>query len=86
MVASFYLRLQVEDKPGVLGKITAIFGEEGVSIRSVVQTGGGDSAELVMLLHSAPEAAVMRALARVGELADVQGSPSFLRVEGEDGV
>ena len=86
VVASFYLRLQVEDKPGVLGKITAIFGEEGVSIRSVVQTGGGDSAELVMLLHSAPEAAVMRALARVGELADVQGSPSFLRVEGEDGV
>jgi len=86
VVASFYLRLQVEDKPGVLGKITAIFGEEGVSIRSVVQAGRGDSAELVMVLHPAPEVAVMQALARVGKLAEVQGSPSFIRVEGEDGV
>jgi homoserine dehydrogenase len=84
--SSFYLRLQVEDKPGVLGKITAILGEEGVSIRSVVQTGRSDSAELVMVLHPAPEAAVMKSLARVGGLADVQGSPSFIRVEGEDGV
>jgi homoserine dehydrogenase len=84
--SSFYLRLQVEDKPGVLGKITAIFGEEGVSIRSVVQTGRSDSAELVMVLHPAPEAAVMGSLARVGGLAEVQGSPSFIRVEGEDGV
>ena len=63
-----------------------MFGEEDVSIRSVVQTGRGDSAELVMVLHPAPEAAVMKALARVGELAEVQGSPSFIRVEGEDGV
>jgi homoserine dehydrogenase len=86
VAASFYLRLQVEDRPGVLGKITSVFGEEGVSIRSVVQTGRGDSAELVMVLHPAPEAAVMKALARVGKLADVQGSPSFIRVEGEDGV
>ncbi len=39
-----------------------------------------------MVLHPAPEAAVMKALARVGELAEVQGSPSFIRVEGEDGV
>ncbi len=84
--SSFYLRLQVEDRPGVLGKITAIFGEEGVSIRSVVQTGRSDSAELVMVLHPAPEAAVIQALARVDELPDVQSSPSLIRVEGEDGV
>ena len=32
----------------------------------------------------AAEAAVKQALVRVGELAEVQGSPSFIRVEGED--
>jgi homoserine dehydrogenase len=85
VVASFYLRMQVDDKPGVLAKITPILAEEGVSIRTVVQEGRGDSAELVMVLHPAREAAVKRALARIGALAEVQGGPSFLRVEGEDG-
>ena len=85
VVASFYLRMQVEDKPGVLAKITPILAEEGVSIRTVVQEGRGDSAELVMVLHPALEAAVKRALARIGALAEVQSGPSFLRVEGEDG-
>jgi homoserine dehydrogenase len=84
VMASFYLRLQVEDRPGVLGKIAAIFGEEEVSIRSVMQTGRGDSAELVMVLHPAREAAVRRALRRLARVREVQGRPSFIRVEGED--
>jgi len=84
VMSSFYLRLQAVDKPGVLGRIAAVFGEEGVSIRSVVQTGRGDSAELVMVLHPAPEAAVKRAVERLVELDEVLGSPSLIRVEGED--
>ena len=84
MVASFYLHMQVEDRPGVLGRIAGVFGEEGVSIRSMVQTGRADAAELVLVLHPAREAAVKQALARIGQLAEVQSAPGFIRVEGED--
>lgn len=85
VVASFYLRMQVQDKPGVLARITPILAEEGVSIRTVVQEGRGASAELVLVLHPSREAAVMRALARIGALPEVQSGPSFIRIEGEGG-
>ena len=51
VMTSFYVRLHADDRPGVLAKITAMIGEEEVSIRSVVQKGRGDSAELVMVFH-----------------------------------
>jgi homoserine dehydrogenase len=84
VVSSFYLRMQVADRPGVLGKITPIFGEEGVSIRSVNQVGHGDTAELVLVLYPAPEAAVRRSIERILGLDVVQGSPAMFRVEGEE--
>ena len=35
--SSAYIRLQVKDRPGVLGKITTAFGRKGISLESVVQ-------------------------------------------------
>ena len=82
MVSSFYLRLQVRDQPGVLARIAALFGEEGVSIREMVQEGGGESAELVLLLHPVREEQFFAALGRMKELPDVEGQPAVIRVEG----
>jgi homoserine dehydrogenase len=83
MVSSFYLRLRVSDQPGVLAKIASLFGDHGVSIASMVQEGGGDSAELVLLLHPVREAQFFAALDKMKTLPDVLGEPAFIRVEGE---
>ena len=81
VVSRFFLRIRVSDRPGVLARVAAVFGEEGVSIKSMVQEGGGDAAELVFLLHPAPEARFFAALERLLALDDVQGEPGVIRVE-----
>ena len=43
---SFYLHLEVDDQPGVLAQVAEILGMQGVSIRSVVQSGLGAEARL----------------------------------------
>ena len=44
--SSFYLHLEVADRPGVLAQVAEILGLQGVSIKSVVQKGLGDDARL----------------------------------------
>jgi homoserine dehydrogenase len=83
MVSRFYLRLRVSDQPGVLAKVSALFGDHGVSIHSMVQEGGGDEAELVLLLHPVREAQFFAALDQISALPDVHGDPAVIRVEGE---
>ncbi len=83
MVSKFYLRLRVNDRPGVLAKVSALFGEHGVSIHSMVQEGGGDEAELVLLLHPVREAQFFAALEQIGALEDVHGDTAVIRVEGD---
>ena len=83
MVSRFYLRLRVDDKPGVLAKLSALCGEEGVSIHSMVQEGHDSEAELVLVLHPVREEQFFAALGRMRALSDVKGEPSVIRVEGE---
>jgi homoserine dehydrogenase len=66
----------------VLAKVSALFGEHGVSIHSMVQEGGGDGAELVLLLHPVREAQFFVALGKIKALAEVKGEPGVIRVEG----
>src|ERR1035437_6264671 len=49
--SAFYLHLDVADEPGVLAGVTRVLGEQGVSIKSVVQRGLGERARLVMVTH-----------------------------------
>ena len=74
--------MSVADRPGVLARIASIFGDEELSIRSVVQSGSGDEARLVLIIHSGPEERMERALARVRALGDVRGEPVMIRVLG----
>jgi homoserine dehydrogenase len=50
---AFYVTVDVIDKPGVLAAVTTVFGEHGVSIRSMEQTGSGDEARLIFSTHVA---------------------------------
>lgn len=78
----FYIRIKVADKPGVLAAITKIFGDEKVSISSVLQKGTeGGYASIVFVTHLAKEKAMKRALKEIEMLEDVAGILSVMRVE-----
>jgi homoserine dehydrogenase len=51
----YLIRLDVADKPGVLATVAQLFASNSVSIETVRQSGRGDSAELIVATHSAPE-------------------------------
>jgi homoserine dehydrogenase len=78
--SSFYLHLEVADKPGVLARIAAILGDHEVSVKSVVQRGHGEDARLVMVIHECLESRFAAALAALGELDDLRGAPRSIRV------
>jgi homoserine dehydrogenase len=80
--SAFYVRMAVDDRPGVLARVASIFGESELSIRSVVQSGAGAQARLVLVLHSGPEERMAQALDRIRALDEVRGEPVMLRVLG----
>jgi len=84
IVSSYYVRLSVVDRPGVLAKIAAVFAGAKIGISSVIQPEGheGESVPLIMMLHDAPNAAMRRALAKIGKLSVVKARPVMIRVEG----
>lgn len=80
----FYLLMQVTDRPGVFARIAAIFGEEAVSIASIVQKSRGQAADIVMVTHTAREAQMRRVLARVQALDVLHAIRNVIRVaDGE---
>ncbi len=79
-----YVRMRVKDRPGVMGSIATIFGQESVSIESVVQRGGSENglAEIVWIMHEGPERELHSALRAICELGIVDEVCSVLRVIG----
>ena len=82
--SKYYIRSTVTDKVGVLGDITAIFGKNGVSLRSVIQRGKVKSEErvvLVLVTHITKEEQVQKALREIKELNAVKSIDSVIRIE-----
>jgi homoserine dehydrogenase len=89
---SYCIGLQVADQPGVLARIAQIFAENGVSIETmrqrIHQTVGADgldagtTAELRIVTHRAPEAALAATVRQVAALDVITAVSSVLRVEG----
>jgi homoserine dehydrogenase len=81
----YYLRTEVADRPGVLAAIAKVFGEEGVSLASVLQMGAsGERAEIVWLTHETSERQMRRSLERLRGLAEVHRINSCIRAEARD--
>jgi homoserine dehydrogenase len=78
----YHVSLDVADKPGVLAAVAHEFAEHGVSISTVRQDGHGDAATLVLVTHSAPDAALSATVEALQEMPAVRGVTSVLRVEG----
>ena len=77
---SFYMHLEVADRPGVLAQVAEILGLQGVSIRSVVQKGLGDEARLVMVMHPVLESSFRAAVQMISRLDFVREPPRVIRV------
>lgn len=81
---AFYLHLEVEDRPGVLAQIAEILGDNDVSVRSVVQRGIGDDAQLIMVMHPVSERRFGAALKRIAKLKFLRSPPRSIRVIEEE--
>lgn len=82
--SAFYLHMEVADRPGVLSAVTQVLGEHGVSIKSVLQRGMGESARLVMVTHRVLESDLAAAVAQIGEFPFVRSTPRAIRVIEEE--
>ncbi len=83
---SYYFRITALDKPGVLSKISGIFGQHNISIKSVIQKSrrADEPVHIVLRSHSASEADVEKALAEIDAL-DICTAPTMkIRVLVDD--
>ncbi len=78
----YLIRLNVADKPGVLASVAQAFANEGVSIQTVRQTGGGLDAELIVVTHGATDLALSSTVKRLSQMDTVRTVESVIRVEG----
>jgi homoserine dehydrogenase len=79
----YYFRFHVLDRPGILSRISGILGECNISIASVIQKESEEEREhvpLVMLSHTALEADVRMAIARIDLLSELEGPSRIIRV------
>jgi homoserine dehydrogenase len=84
---SYYLRLRVEDKPGVLADVTRILADQGISIDAMIQREPGEGEEqtdIIMLTHLTREKQVDAAIKRIEALPVVKRPVIRLRLEELD--
>ncbi len=84
IVSSFYMRLDVEDRPGVLAKVATILGERKIGISSVIQPEAEEKEKtvpLVFMLHDAPFGILREAISMLDSLECVRGPAHCLWVD-----
>ena len=81
---SYYLRMQVQDRPGVLADVTRILADSRISIEAMVQKepGKGEKrVDIVMLTHLAVEKDVDQAIGKIEKLPTMVGKVTRIRLE-----
>ena len=84
VVSRYYLRLQVQDCPGVIASIAQILADRSISISSLIQPeqrAADGTVSLVLLTHPASENALHAALAELATLSINQSPVKVLRIE-----
>ncbi|MBS0519354.1 MAG: homoserine dehydrogenase [Proteobacteria bacterium] len=82
-VGAYYIRLMVQDRPGVIAAISSVLARERISVESMLQRGRSQSGEVPVVLttHETEEAAMQRAIARIAKLRAVATEPCLIRIE-----
>ncbi|MDT3735226.1 MAG: homoserine dehydrogenase [Denitratisoma sp.] len=81
---SYYFRMRVEDRPGVLADITRILADQQISIDAMIQrepAEGEEQTDIIMLTHLTREKNMEAAVARIEALPVVKGKVVRLRLE-----
>ena len=84
VVTSYYLRMRVTDRPGVLADITRVLADGGISIDAMVQKeppAGEEQVDIIMLTHETREKQINVAIARIEALPVVTGKVTRIRLE-----
>ena len=83
VTSRYYVRLAVVDRPGVFAKVAAILAKAKIGISSIMQPEGHEGAvvPVILMIHDASNAAMVRALAQIARLPVVKGAPVMIRVE-----
>ncbi len=79
----YYVRFSALDRPGVLSKISGVFGEHGISLSSVIQEERKDGGivPLVLVTHHAVESSFCDAVAEIETLDIVENKAVYVRIE-----
>ena len=81
---SYYLRMQVEDQPGVLADVTRILADSTISIDAMLQkepAEGEAQTDIIMLTHQTQEKNIDAAIAKIEPLPTVLGKVTRIRLE-----
>jgi homoserine dehydrogenase len=81
---AFYLRVNADDRPGVMARIAGILGDEGISIEAIKQKEpeeGETTVPLIMLTHRVSEGRMNKAIAAIEALDSVNGAVVRIRME-----
>ena len=83
---AYYLRIQTEDKPGVLSDVTKILADSGISIEAVLQKEpvGDADATIIMLTHTVIEGKMFKAIDAIESLDSITAPVTRIRVEHLD--
>jgi len=84
VTTSYYLRMQVADKPGVLADVTRILADSSISIDAMLQkepSQGETQTDIIMLTHQTQERNIEAAIAKIEGLSTVVGSVTKIRLE-----
>ncbi len=88
VVTPWYLRMEVEDKPGVLSRVASIFSDQGISIEALTQKApaeGQTRVQLIVITNDALQGNVDKAVAAIEALDTIAGKVTRIRVEALDG-
>ena len=83
IVTHYYLRLEVDDRSGVLATITSALGEFDISIKTMLQkpTDNQDRAKLLFTTHRCKESRMQDAINALSKLDVVHGKIAMMRIE-----
>jgi homoserine dehydrogenase len=82
--SAYYLRLEVEDRAGVMAEIATILGEQDISMEAIIQKEPqqiGDEVSLILLTRKVQESSLNQAISRIEALNSTHGKVTRIRVE-----
>jgi homoserine dehydrogenase len=84
---AYYLRMNAQDRPGVLADVTRILGDQGISIEAIIQkepAAGASDVSVIMLTHRIREQQMNEAIQRIEALSSINDSVTRIRLEHLD--